>query len=70
MDFCAVGSVRTLIELCDKPLTEDQISFVCNETLKGLAYLHSVNIIHRDVKAANILLTEDGTVKLGIIQIC
>ena len=32
---------------------------------QGLAYMHECNIIHRDIKAANILVTEDGQVKLG-----
>lgn len=38
---------------------------VCFHTLKALIYLHSRNIIHRDVKAANILLNEQAQVKIG-----
>ena len=65
MDYCAGGSIRNLIETCNKPLSEQNVAYVVTGVLKGLAYLHSMNIIHRDVKAANILLTEDGQVKLG-----
>lgn len=48
------------------PLSELQIAFVCRETLKGLHYLHSKGMVHRDVKGANILLTHLGDVKLGM----
>lgn len=32
------------------PLTEIQIAYMCRETLHGLAYLHDVGKMHRDVK--------------------
>ena len=48
-----------------KPLREDEISAICHDALNGLEYLHSKSRIHRDVKAGNILLTENGTVKLA-----
>lgn len=68
MDYCAVGSIRNLLETCNSPLNENEIGYVLTGALKGLDYLHGMKITHRDVKAANILLTEDGHVKIGTIS--
>lgn len=62
------------MHLCDpaeleRPLTEPQIRVVCKQTLQALVYLHDNNIIHRDLKAGNILLTLDGDVKLGKAEV-
>ncbi|XP_064622128.1 mitogen-activated protein kinase kinase kinase kinase 5-like isoform X3 [Lineus longissimus] len=64
MEYCGGGSMQDIYHLTG-PLQELQIAFVCRETLKGLAYLHSKGKMHRDIKGANILLTEDGGVKLA-----
>lgn len=65
MDFCEHGSVRDLMELCEATFNEEEISFIVSQTLYGLMHLHKLNIIHRDVKAGNILLTTEGQIKLG-----
>lgn len=65
MELCEGGSVIDLMEKQNAPLNEAQIAFVCGETLRALQYLHRQrNIIHRDIKGRNILLTKQGTVKL------
>ncbi|XP_014662018.1 PREDICTED: mitogen-activated protein kinase kinase kinase kinase 3-like [Priapulus caudatus] len=64
MEYCGGGSLQDIYHLTG-PLSEAQIAFVSKETLHGLAYLHSKGIMHRDVKGANVLLTDDGDVKLA-----
>lgn len=49
----------------DRGLTEPQIQVICRQMLEALHYLHSKRIIHRDLKAGNVLLTQDGDIKLG-----
>uniref|UniRef100_A0A8C1NK33 non-specific serine/threonine protein kinase n=1 Tax=Cyprinus carpio TaxID=7962 RepID=A0A8C1NK33_CYPCA len=58
--FCVCVSAEL-----ERPLTEPQIRVVCKHTLEALAYLHENKIIHRDLKAGNILFTSDGDVKLA-----
>ncbi|XP_046980924.1 serine/threonine-protein kinase Tao isoform X2 [Schistocerca americana] len=64
MEYC-LGSASDIIEVHKRPLKEEEISAICEGVLRGLHYLHSLGRIHRDVKAGNILLTENGTVKLA-----
>jgi len=64
MEYCGGGSLQDIYHITG-PLTEKQIAFMCRETLQGLAYLHSMQKMHRDIKGANILLTEGADVKLA-----
>ncbi|CAF1132541.1 unnamed protein product [Adineta steineri] len=64
MELCAGGSMQDIYHIYG-PLGELQIAYILKETLKGLDYLHKNGKMHRDVKGANILLTDDGHVKLA-----
>ncbi|KAJ8369107.1 hypothetical protein SKAU_G00091350 [Synaphobranchus kaupii] len=64
MEYCGGGSLQDVYHVTG-PLSESQIAYVCREMLKGLDYLHSQRKIHRDIKGANILLNDNGEVKLA-----
>lgn len=63
--FLTTASLFNNFNIVTGPLSEIQIAFMCRETLLGLAYLHGMGKMHRDIKGANILLTETGDVKLA-----
>lgn len=66
MEYCGGGSVSDIMRFRKKTLTEDEISIILQDTLLGLEYLHTHRKIHRDIKAGNILLNNEGHAKLGI----
>ncbi|KAI0308016.1 kinase-like domain-containing protein [Multifurca ochricompacta] len=46
-------------------MEEEVVRCILKQTLEGLNYLHINGFIHRDIKAANLLIDDDGTVLLG-----
>ncbi|XP_060712474.1 serine/threonine-protein kinase 10-like isoform X2 [Hemiscyllium ocellatum] len=65
IEFCPGGAVDAIMLELERGLTEPQIRVICRQTLEALHYLHSNKVIHRDLKAGNILLTLDGDIKLA-----
>ncbi|CUS20728.1 LAQU0S01e13322g1_1 [Lachancea quebecensis] len=64
LEYVAGGSVGSLIRLFGR-FDEDLIRFLAVQVLRGLAYLHSKGILHRDMKADNLLLDVDGICKIS-----
>uniref|UniRef100_H2Y589 Protein kinase domain-containing protein n=1 Tax=Ciona savignyi TaxID=51511 RepID=H2Y589_CIOSA len=65
IEFCDGGALDSIMIELERGLEEPQIQVVCRETCIALQYLHQNKIIHRDLKAGNILLTMQGEVKLA-----
>ncbi|KAG4213507.1 hypothetical protein ERO13_A01G061500v2 [Gossypium hirsutum] len=64
MEYMAGGSVADLLQ-SGHPLDEMSIACISRDLLHAIEYLHNEGKIHRDIKAANILLTENGDVKVA-----
>jgi len=63
LEYCVCGSAIDLMLAMDRTLSEIEVSTIIEMILKGLIYIHSINLIY--VKGSNILLSEDGLAKLG-----
>ncbi|RCK67102.1 Serine/threonine-protein kinase STE11 [Candida viswanathii] len=64
LEYVPGGSVQTMLNSYG-PFEEPLIRNFIRQVLIGLSYLHGEDIIHRDIKGANILIDIKGTVKIG-----
>lgn len=64
MELVSGGSLKDLLTKLDK-FDERMTAMYTKQILEGLYYLHSQGIVHRDIKSANILVTQDGVIKLS-----
>lgn len=64
MEYMSGGSLKQLLDRIG-PFPEDAIAAVLKSLMAGLDYVHKQRKVHRDIKAANILLSGNGQVKLA-----
>uniref|UniRef100_A0A7S2JXS4 non-specific serine/threonine protein kinase n=1 Tax=Zooxanthella nutricula TaxID=1333877 RepID=A0A7S2JXS4_9DINO len=70
MEYCPEGDLKEKIEQDFCSFTEEWVRTVFAQLLQAVQYLHSKNVIHRDLKSQNVFLAEDGHVRLGDFGLC
>ncbi|EGR27059.1 protein kinase domain protein [Ichthyophthirius multifiliis] len=63
LEFCPGGDLFTLLQTKEY-LNEKQTKFYAAQIIKAFEYLHSYNIIYRDLKPENVLIDSEGYIKL------
>jgi len=67
LEYCEAGPVIDIIkslQTINKRISEEHISYILREVAKAILHLHENNIIHRDIRGSNILMTKEGEIKL------
>ncbi|VVC25287.1 Hypothetical protein CINCED_3A022449 [Cinara cedri] len=67
MEICEGGTVVDLVNgllLQNKRMKEEHVGYILRELVKALCFLHENNVIHRNIRCSNLLLTKNGEVKL------
>jgi len=70
MEFCPEGDLKEKIEQDFLSFTEDWVRTIFAQLLQAVQYLHSKNVIHRDLKSQNVFLSQEGHVRLGDFGLC
>ena len=65
MEMVNGGSLGQFVRDCSEQLTEAVVAKYTAQILEGVAYLHANNVVHRDLKGDNILMSADGTMKIS-----
>lgn len=67
LEFVSGGSLASVLKSFGR-FSEKLVRLYIKQILAGLDYLHSHHIIHRDIKGANILITQEGIIKVSVLQ--
>eukprot|EP01061_Rhynchopus_euleeides_P006792 TRINITY_DN15818_c0_g3_i1.p2 TRINITY_DN15818_c0_g3~~TRINITY_DN15818_c0_g3_i1.p2 ORF type:complete len:217 (+),score=65.69 TRINITY_DN15818_c0_g3_i1:547-1197(+) len=70
MELMTGGKLTDVLDSKKGRFPEEHVAYICKNVLEGLAYLHSMGRVHRDIKSDNILLGGKGTIKLGDFGFC
>ena len=65
LEYCSSGSAIDLMYSMNRTFSEVEVATIIEMILKGLILMHKENLMHRDIKGANILISEKGFAKLG-----
>ena len=68
MEFMDNGDLKGYIDVhfsMKKPIPEEELWNIFDQSLSALTYIHKNNLIHRDIKPANLFMTTDKTIKIG-----
>lgn len=65
LEYVENGSLLNTLKSFGSSLPESLVANYCQRILSGLIYLHQQQVVHCDLKAANILTTKAGDVKLS-----
>ncbi|QQP49760.1 Cyclindependent kinase 10 [Caligus rogercresseyi] len=64
MSYCE-QDLASLLDNMQSPFSESQVKCIMMQVLRGLVYLHSRHILHRDLKVSNLLMSDKGTVRIA-----
>ncbi|CAN0262245.1 unnamed protein product, partial [Hapterophycus canaliculatus] len=67
MELLVGGDLLTLLRQSTEPLPEEQSRRIIRDICAGMAFLHSKNTVHGDLKSANVLLDGDGRAKVLVL---
>lgn len=65
MEYADAGTLAEFLSHLSGPLSEFEILMIFQQIVCAISYLHRNNILHRDIKTANIFLNREGYIKLG-----
>ncbi|KAI8137343.1 kinase-like domain-containing protein [Fennellomyces sp. T-0311] len=65
MDLCENGSLQDYINYHNRDIAESDIWAILHEIALGVKAIHDANIIHLDLKPANILIDDSGSIRIG-----
>jgi len=68
MEYLEGGTLEQAVKAYN--FAENQIAYVAREVLRALAFLHSENLVHRDLKSGNIMLSTQGEIKIIDFGLC